>query len=102
MSLVFARAAAIRVDLRELFQQRLHLLPPDRGRWPDPPPDERAYRGVRAKAGRIGRSAGAPDVLLAAADLEPALRSMSPGVAPRSWRWLGSATGGQPPRRSCH
>ena len=77
MSLVFARAAAIRVDLRELFEQRLHLLPPAGGRWPDPPPDEKAYRGVRAKAGRIGRSAGAPGVLLAAADLEPTLRSMS-------------------------
>ena len=37
-----------------------------------------SYRGVRAKAGRVGRSAGAPGVLLAAADLEPALRGMSP------------------------
>ena len=82
VSLVFARAAAIRVDLWELFEQRLQLLPPAGQEWPDPPPGERAYRGVRAKAGRIGRSAGAPDVLLAAADLEPALRGMSaPGSA---------------------
>ena len=78
VSLVFARAAAIRVDLRELFEQRLHLLPPAGGRWPDQPPGESPYRGVRAKAGRVGRSAGAPSVLLAAADLEPSLRSMSP------------------------
>ena len=76
--LVFARAAAIRVDLRELFEQRLHLLPPSGGRWPDQPLGASAYRGIRAKAGRVGRSAGAPSVLLTAADLEPALRSMSP------------------------
>ena len=78
VSMVFARAAAIRVDLRELFEQRLHLLAPAGGQWPDQPPGESAYRGVRAKAGRVGRSAGAPSVLLTAADLEPALRSMSP------------------------
>ena len=77
MSLVFARAAAIRVDLRELFEQRQHLLPPAGRQWPAPPSGDPPYRGVRAKAGRIGRSAGAPHVLLAAADLEPALREMS-------------------------
>ncbi len=77
VSLVFARAAAIRVDLRELFEQRQHLLPPAGRDWPEPPPGDQPYRGVRAKAGRIGRSAGAPDVLLAAADLEPALRGMT-------------------------
>ena len=78
LSMVFARAAAIRVDLRELFEQRLHLLPPAGGSWPDPPSGASPYRGVRAKAGRVGRSAGAPSVLLTAADLEPALRSLSP------------------------
>ena len=65
------------MDLWELFEQRLHLQPPTDKGWSDPPPGERAYRGVRAKAGRIGRSAGAPDVLLAAADLEPAIRGVS-------------------------
>ena len=77
MSLVFARAAAIRVDLRELFEQRQHLLPPAGERWPAAASGDTPYRGVRAKAGRIGRSAGAPHVLLAAADLEPALRGLS-------------------------
>ena len=82
MSLVFARAAAIRLDLRELFEQRLHLLPRAGQAWPNPPLRDRAYRVVRAKAGRIGRSAGAPDVLRTAAGLEPALRSISgPGSA---------------------
>ena len=77
VSLVFARAAAVRVDLRELFEQRQHLLPPAGRQWPAPPAGDSPYRGVRAKAGRIGRSAGAPHVLLAAAELEPALREMS-------------------------
>ena len=82
VSLVFARAAAIRVDLRALLEQRQHLLPPTGHDWPEPPPGDQPYRGVRAKAGRIGRSAGAPDVLLAAADLELALRGMTgPGSA---------------------
>jgi len=76
--LVFARAAAIRVDLRELLEQRLHLLPPAGRGWPDPPPGELAYRRVRAKAGRIGRSVGAPGVLLTAPGLEPAVHRMSP------------------------
>ncbi len=78
VSLVFARAAAIRVDLREMFEQRMHLLPPAGGRWLELPPGASSYRGVRAKAGRVGRSAGAPNVLLTAADLESALRCMSP------------------------
>ena len=82
MSLIFTRAAAIRVDLRALFEQRQHQLPPANSPWPDRPPNDQAYRGIRAKAGRIGRADGAPDVLLTAADLEPTLRSMSgPGSA---------------------
>ena len=77
VSLVFARAAAVRVDLRELLEQRQHLLPPAGRQWPAPPAGDSPYRGVRAKAGRIGRSAGAPHVLLTAADLEPALSGLS-------------------------
>ena len=93
MSLVFARAAAIRVDLWERFEQRLHLLPPAGQEWPDPPPGERAYRGVRAKAGRIGRSAGAPNVLLAAVDLEPVLRGMSLGGSAKVLALAGLSAG---------
>ena len=82
VALVFARAAAIRVDLRALFEQRQHLLPPAGQHGPVVPSGDHPYRGIRAKAGRIGRSAGAPNVLLAAADLEPAVRGMTgPGSA---------------------
>ena len=93
VSLIFARAAAIRVDLRELFEQRLHLLPPaDRG-WPDPPPGDLFYRRVRTNAGRIGRSAGAPGVLLTAAHLEPALARLSPRGSARVLALAGLSEG---------
>jgi len=75
--LVFARAAPGRHDLRSALEQRLHLLPAPPGAGPPSPLGDGLYRSIRAKAGRVGRSAGAPAVLLAAAGLEPELTALT-------------------------
>jgi len=58
IALVFARAAPGRDDLRSALEQRLHLLPTPPGAVPTSPLGDGLYRSIRAKAGRVGRSAG--------------------------------------------
>lgn len=77
IALVFARAAPGRPDLRSAVEQRLHLLPAPPGAGPPSPLGDGLYRSIRARAGRVGCSAGAPAVLLAAACLEPELTALT-------------------------